>query len=240
MNLIRKTLQKQLRIPLSLGTLFYLLFNMVTLSYATPAANDQTAVEVEIWEGYFVKDKSAIAKTLYTYSLDNGPLHKNTDDRFVFRFTAFDWGKNIERLLITNNIHYLLLRMVGINAMQQLLRKKVLVADDDPETALSLSMILEDAGYQVKVSASGKSVIDGNYSWVDLFILDRKMPDVDGLQLCRHLRSQSATKDTPVILISAARQSGNEALLAGANDYIEKPFHLHYLLNVVSKYTRNR
>ena len=66
---------------------------MVTLSYATPAANDQTAVEVEIWEGYFVKDKSAIAKTLYTYSLDNGPLHKNTDDRFVLRFTAFDWGK---------------------------------------------------------------------------------------------------------------------------------------------------
>ena len=213
---------------------------MVTLSYATPAANDQTAVEVEIWEGYFVRNKSAIAKTLHTYSLDNGPLQENADDRFIFRFTSFDWEKNIEKLLIRNNIHFLLLRTVGINPMQQLLRKKVLVADDNPETALSVSMVLEDAGYQVKVSPSGRSILEGHYSCVDLFILDSKMPDVDGLQLCRHLRSQSATKDTPVILISAARQSGNEALLAGANDYIEKPFHFHYLLNVVSKYTRNR
>jgi DNA-binding response OmpR family regulator len=39
-------------------------------------------------------------------------------------------------------------------------------------------------------------------------------------------------------MISAAPQSGNEALLAGANDYIEKPFHVHYLLNIISKYTR--
>lgn len=213
---------------------------MVTLSYAIPAANAQTAVEVEIWEGYLLKTNSTIAKTLYTYSLDNGPLQQNADDRFVFRFTAFDWGKNIEKLLIRNNIHFLLLRTVDINAMQQLLKKRVLVAEDDPEIALPLSMILEDAGYHVKVSTSGKAVLDGSYLWVDVFILDRKMPDVDGLQLCRYLRSQSATKDTPVILISAARQSGNEALLAGANDYIEKPFHLHYLLNVVSKYTRNR
>ena len=213
---------------------------MVTLSYATPAANDQTAVEVEIWGGYFLKEKSAIAKTLLTYSLDNGPLNENADDRFVFRFTEYDWKKNIEQLLISNNIHFLLLRTAGINSMQQLLRKKVLVADDNPETALSLSLILQDAGYQVKVSPSGKSIIEGNYSWVDLFILDKKMRDVDGLQICRHLRAQSATKDTPVVLIAAGRQGGNEALLAGANDYIEKPFHLHYLLNVVSKYTRNK
>lgn len=213
---------------------------MVTLSYETPASNAQTAVEVEIWEGYFLKANSAIAKTLYTYSLDNGPLHENADDRFVFRFTMFDWKKNIEKLLIENNIHFLLLRTVGINPMGQLLKKRVLVAEDDPEIALHLSMILKDAGYQVKVSPSGKAVIDGSYLWVDLFILDRKMPDVDGLELCRYLRSQSATKDTPVILISAERQSGNEALLAGANDYIEKPFHLHYLLNVISKYTSNK
>ena len=66
---------------------------MVTLSYATPAANDQTAVEVEIWGGYFLKEKSAIAKTLLTYSLDNGPLNENADDRFVFRFTEYDWKK---------------------------------------------------------------------------------------------------------------------------------------------------
>lgn len=91
----------------------------------------------------------------------------------------------------------------------------------------------------MNVASRRKAILDESYAWIDLFILNKKMPDVDGLQLCRYLRSQSATKETPVIMISAATQCDNEALLAGANDYIEKPFHAHYLLNVVSKYTRD-
>ena len=199
----------------------------------------QTAVEIEIWEGYFPKDRSGFTKTLYTYSLHNGPLMETSDGKIILRFTAYDWQKNIEALLTKNNVHYLVLRTVGIDPLHQLLRKKILVADDDPEIAFCLLEILEGAGYQVKVSSCGKSILEGSYSWVDLFILDKKMPDVDGLALCRHLRAQSATRNTPVIMISAAPQTGNEALLAGANDYIEKPFHVHYLLNVVSKYTRD-
>jgi DNA-binding response OmpR family regulator len=90
----------------------------------------------------------------------------------------------------------------------------------------------------VKLASSGKPIIEGNFSWVDLFILDKRMPDVDGLEICRYLRAQAATKDTPVIMISCETRKSNEALAAGANDYIEKPFHIHYLLNVVSAYMR--
>lgn len=199
----------------------------------------QTAVEVEIWEGYLHKSNSGVAKTLYTYSLDNGPLHETADDKIVLRFTLYDWQKNIEQLLSKNNIHFLMLRNVGIDPLRLLLRKKIFLADDDPDLTLCLSSILEAAGYQVNVASRGKAILEESYAWIDLFILNKKMPDVDGLQLCRYLRSQSATKETPVIMISAAPQCDNEALLAGANDYIEKPFHAHYLLNVVSKYTRD-
>jgi CheY-like chemotaxis protein len=199
----------------------------------------QTAVEVEIWEGYFPKDRSGFTQTLFTYTLDNGPLKEPADGKMIFRFTLYDWQKNVQSLLTRNNVHFNILRSVGIDPLQQLLRKKIFLADDDPEIGFCLSTILESAGYHVKFSPSGKSILEGSYSWVDLFILDRKMPDVDGLELCRHLRTKFATRDTPVIMISAAPQSGNEALAAGANDYIEKPFHVHYLLNVVSKFTRD-
>jgi CheY-like chemotaxis protein len=127
-----------------------------------------------------------------------------------------------------------------MDALQQSLRKKIFVAEDDPEVRETLSIMLEDAGYQVRATACGTPILEGSFSRVDLFILDKLMPDIDGLEICRHLRAQSATKDIPVIMISAKAKSGNEALHAGANDYIEKPFEMHYLLNVVSKYTRCR
>lgn len=201
------------------------------------SAPDQTAVEVEIWEGYLLRNRANISKTLCTYSLDNGPWQEADDGKLIFRFTAFDWSKNIEHLLSHNNIHYRLLGNVGINPLQQLLKKKIFIAEDDPDIGFCLLSVLQDAGYHVKLSSSGKPILEGSFSWVDLFILDKRMPDVDGFQICRYLRSQSATRDTPVIMISCEARNGDEALLAGATDYIEKPFHMHYLLNVVSRYT---
>ena len=209
--------------------------------YATtsdPSTLDQAAVEVEVWEGYLLRNKTNIAKTLCTYSLDNGPWHETDGAKLIFRFTAFDWSKNIEELLTRNNVHYSIIRIVEINPLQQLLKKKIFVAEDDPDIAYCIVSVLEDAGYHVKLSSSGKAILAGNFSWVDLFILDKRMPDIDGIELCRYLRAQAGTKDTPVIMISCETRKSNEALAAGANAYIEKPFHIHYLLNVVSRYTR--
>lgn len=199
----------------------------------------ETAVEIELWEGYLARDHSALGKTLCTYSLDNGPLPGIQPETLVFRFLAFDWLKNVRQLFDIHNMHYTLLAETNIDTMQQL-RKKIYVADDDPDTLLALTAMLEHAGYQVRCSSSGKPIVDGAYAWVDLFILDRRMPDIDGLDLCRYLRSQSSTQHTPVIVISALPKAGNEALNAGANDYIEKPFQMPYLLNVVSKYIHHK
>jgi CheY-like chemotaxis protein len=196
------------------------------------------AVEVEIWEGYLLRSHTNIGKTLCTYSLDNGPLDETAYGTLIFRFTAFDWEKNIQDLLVRNNIHFAELRRMRIDSLDQLLRKKIYVAEDDPDILYTLAKMLEDAGYHVRAASSGVPILNGNYSWVDLFILDKQMPDIDGLDICRHLRRQSTTKETPVIMISAHRKTGNEAIEAGANDYIEKPFEMHYLLNVVSRFVK--
>ena len=201
------------------------------------AALHQTAVEIEVWEGYLLRNKTNVQKSLCTYSLDNGPWQETDDGKLLFRFTNYDWLKNIRVLLDRENMHYQVLRAFDINPLQQLLKKKIFLAEDDPDTAFALSSILEDAGYHVKVSSSGNAIIKGNFSWVDLFILDKRMPDIDGLEICRHLRAQAATRDIPVIMISADARNGDEALDAGASDYIEKPFHMHYLVNLVKRYT---
>ena len=206
--------------------------------YPDSSARKLAAVEVEIWKGYLLRNKTNIATTLCTYSLDNGPSHETDDRKLIFRFTAYDWTKNIEDLLIRANIHYSIIRNLDIYPLELLLRKKIFVAEDDPDIAFCLVSVLEEAGYQVKLSFSGKPILEGNFSWVDLFILDKRMPDIDGLQICRHLRSQAATRETPVIMISGEARKGDEALLAGVSDYIEKPFHMHYLLNMVSRFTR--
>lgn len=206
------------------------------LDHTTPASHPLSppAVEIGIWEGYLVKNPANIARTLCAYSLDNGPLQETTEGTLIFRFAAYDWQKNIEGLLTRNNIHFAVLRNLCLDVSEQLLKKEIFVAEDDPDILAALSGMLENAGHHVRIAASGIPVLHGNYSRVDLFILDKQMPDLDGLEICRRLRQQAATRDTPVIVISAHPKAGNEALLAGANDYIEKPFEMHYLLNVVS------
>lgn len=198
----------------------------------------QTAVEVEILESYLLRSKTNAAKTLCTYSLDNGPMSECSDGNLLFRFTGYDWDRSLRPYLALNNIHYTLIRELQVDPLQQLLKKKIYLVEDDPDILYVLNTILQNAGYHVKVSSVGQPVMDGHYSSVDLFILDKQIPDVNGLDICRHLRTQFTTRDVPVIMISAHPKNGSEALNAGANDYLEKPFEMHYFLNIVSKYTR--
>ena len=210
------------------------------LNQSTPGSQPlpASAVEVEIWEAHLLRSQTNLGKTLCIYSLDNGPLLETAEGTLLFRFTCFDWENNIQDLLTRNNIAFAELRRMEIDTLRQLLRKKIYIAEDDPDVLSVLARILEDAGYHVRAASSGTPILNGNFSNVDLFILDRLMPDIDGLEICRHLRRQRDTKDTPVIMISAFPRSGNEAIDAGANDYIEKPFQMHYLLNVVSKFLK--
>jgi CheY-like chemotaxis protein len=118
--------------------------------------------------------------------------------------------------------------------------KKIIVAEDDQDILFILNMILHDAGYQVETLKDGASIVAGKNEWPDLFILDKDMPKIDGLAICKYLRLNQQTKDIPIIMMSAYHKMKEKAKQAGVNEFIEKPFELKTLLTTVDKYVSNR
>lgn len=117
-----------------------------------------------------------------------------------------------------------------------MMKKRIIVTDDDPGLQDIFKIILERAGYEVEIFNSGNQLLDDNYKLPDLFLLDKQLSGYDGIEICTTLKNQSATKHIPIIMISANPGIGKLAVKAGADDFIEKPFDIKYLLNLVSKY----
>jgi CheY-like chemotaxis protein len=114
--------------------------------------------------------------------------------------------------------------------------KKILIAEDDKDILFILDMILNDAGYTVEPLLEGSSLVQRKKDWPDLFILDKHMPTIDGLALCKFLKLKEETKDIPIIMISSYHKLKKKAKEAGVDDFLEKPFHLKDLLRTVGKY----
>jgi DNA-binding response OmpR family regulator len=121
-----------------------------------------------------------------------------------------------------------------------LMTKKILIAEDDPDILFILDMILNDAGYKVEPLPEGSSIVEERKDWPDLFILDKEMPVIDGLAICKYLKLQKETKNIPIIMISAYHKLKKKAREAGVDDFIEKPFELKYLLRTIEKYIDNK
>jgi DNA-binding response OmpR family regulator len=104
---------------------------------------------------------------------------------------------------------------------------RILVVEDDPDIAELLRHYLERAQYQVDVLGHGAEVLSRiRTRRPDLVILDRMLPGMDGLDICRHLRAQDATADIAVIMVTARAEETDRivGLELGADDYITKPF----------------
>lgn len=115
-------------------------------------------------------------------------------------------------------------------------KKKVYIADDDPDILEVLTIILEDRGYDVTTSPDGKSLNKLN-DVPDLVLLDVRMSGSDGSEICRVLKSKDETKNIPVILISANRNLTEIAKDCGADDFISKPFDIKEIVSIARKYT---
>jgi two-component system, OmpR family, response regulator len=106
----------------------------------------------------------------------------------------------------------------------------ILVVDDDPEIRHLLKTYLEKNGYQVSTAAEGGSMwmaLERNH--IDLIVLDLMLPGVDGMELCRTLRTRSKI---PVIMLTARGDEMDRilGLEMGADDYLAKPFSARELL----------
>jgi len=107
---------------------------------------------------------------------------------------------------------------------------RILVVDDEPQIARVLRTGLKTHGYDVRVAADGVSALETFGDWhPDLVITDLAMPNMDGLKLCRRLRENS---QLPIIVLSVRGEEKTkvEALDAGADDYVTKPFGMDELL----------
>lgn len=106
----------------------------------------------------------------------------------------------------------------------------ILVVDDEPQITRVLKTTLSSHGYGVRSAGDGQQALDEMRSWPpDLIITDLRMPTMDGLELCRRVRKDSRI---PIIVLSVKGEEPIkvEALDAGADDYITKPFSVNELL----------
>ncbi|QTG79466.1 response regulator [Arthrobacter crystallopoietes] len=114
----------------------------------------------------------------------------------------------------------------------------VLIVDDEPQILRALQINLNARGYQTLPAADGASALDQAAKHaVDVVILDLGLPDMDGIDVIRGLRGWT---DVPIIILSARHASDEkvDALDAGADDYVTKPFDLNELLARVRAATR--
>ena len=114
--------------------------------------------------------------------------------------------------------------------------KKILCADDDPSLQDVFPLIFERAGYKVTIVSNGKQLLENEFETPDLFLLDKQLSGVDGMEICRFLKAQDSTRDIPVIIVSASPNLNEQAKAAGADDFIEKPFQMKFLLELLRKY----
>jgi two-component system, OmpR family, KDP operon response regulator KdpE len=109
-------------------------------------------------------------------------------------------------------------------------RRRILVVDDEPQITRVLRTSLSSQGYDIRVANDGETALEIMKDWTpDLVITDLSMPNMDGLELCRRLRV--GTK-IPIVVLSVRGEERTkvQALDAGADDYVTKPFGIEELL----------
>jgi two-component system, OmpR family, response regulator MprA len=109
--------------------------------------------------------------------------------------------------------------------------QRVLVVEDDPAIARVLELELGEAGYRVEVTVAGTDGLSAmERERPDLVVLDVRLPDMDGLSVCR--RARRSGHDMPILMLTALDRVGDRVvgLDAGADDYLAKPFAIEELL----------
>ena len=109
-------------------------------------------------------------------------------------------------------------------------KKNILVVDDEAQITRVLKTSLSSQGYGVRTAADGAEALHVIQEWSpDLIITDLRMPNLDGLELCREVRKESRV---PIIVLSVKGEESIkvQALDAGADDYVTKPFGMNELI----------
>src|SRR2546422_5011121 len=116
-------------------------------------------------------------------------------------------------------------------------QKKIFVVDDEPDILEFLQELLEQEGYTVAITDKAEYVEKlHDVGLPDLILLDVLLSGKDGREIVKRLKSQEETRHIPVIMFSAHPSAEETARVAGADDFVAKPFEIDILLNKVARY----
>jgi two-component system alkaline phosphatase synthesis response regulator PhoP len=120
---------------------------------------------------------------------------------------------------------------------------RILIADDNPQNADLLEEYLEGDEFEVVVAADGEETLARVRSFQpDVLLLDIMMPKLSGFEVCKRLKSESATRELPILMITALDQPSDieRAVEAGADDFLTKPIHQTELVRRVRALIESR
>lgn len=115
-------------------------------------------------------------------------------------------------------------------------KKTILVADDDEAILDALTLILEEAGYEVTATADGAMLQNLSQPMPDLLLLDIWLSGWNGRDICLALKREERTKHLPIVLFSANRETQRIAREVGADDFITKPFDVDTLMQTIERH----
>ena len=117
-------------------------------------------------------------------------------------------------------------------------KKVILVADDDAMNREIMEAFLSAENYEVALANNGTSALQkASAIQPDLIILDVKMPDMTGYEVCKQLRNDTNTRDIAIMMVTGfdAKEDREQALRAGANVFFPRPFEGEALITQVGK-----
>ena len=103
---------------------------------------------------------------------------------------------------------------------------RLLIADDNPQNCELLDAYLADDGHEIEFAVDGEDTLKRVESFQpDLILLDIMMPRMSGYEVCQQLKGSEATRDIPVLMVTALKETGDieRAVSAGADDFLSKP-----------------
>jgi len=127
--------------------------------------------------------------------------------------------------------------------MVDILKTTILNIDDDHGTRYAISRVLRQAGFEVKEAASGREALKMAKEHPDLILLDIQLPDINGFEVCRRIKSDPATSHIPILHLSAVRLEDHdkvEGLETGADSYLTQPISPRVLISSVKALLRIR
>lgn len=114
------------------------------------------------------------------------------------------------------------------------MQKLIQIIEDDEDIRDVIEFILQESEYEVNVASNAKEFkINLLNTLPDLILMDVRLPDGNGLELCRKLKQSIETRHIPVIIISAHATAEESSKLAMADDFVAKPFDLDDLVKLI-------